>query len=577
MNRVRLLDCTIRDGGYLNDWRFDERMVRDVYRASSKAGVDVVELGFRGTERCFDPAQFGPWRFTPESLLREAVRGGGARVALMADFGKIEADDFCDRKDSVVDMVRVAAHRDAIPGALALLEKIKKKGYTAVLNVMGFTSMSEAERAELRNLARGSAVDILYVADSYGSMFPDQIRGIFEPLLEIGGPLEIGFHPHNNLQMAFANTLEALRVGVHYLDATQFGMGRGAGNLPLETLLAYLQQSRKDKYNVIPVLNCIDRHLIALNRQLGWGHQLPYMLSGIFQCHPYYAQDLVELHEYAIEDVWKALERVRLASPVGYDRKLLSEIVGSGLLGPLPTTEAAGDAWAQEAAAQEPPAYAGRHEGRDFLVLAGGPSLIEYKDQVQEFIRRRDPILLGANNLGGHFVPHYHAFINKKRFMSYAAQAHRDSKLLVGQYLDDDMVREYSGREVERLRYADRLSSDFRIVNGVIGTNGRTIGVLLCAVAIVMGAKRVFVAGMDGYAHLPEGRGTLFYAEKDEPESREEILDRHRWCQRILASISDHLTASGREELHILTPTSYQQFYKGLQNYLDVPGLEARP
>lgn len=566
MHKVKVLDCTIRDGGYLNQWRFEPGVARDVYRAASKAGVDVVEIGFRGTRKNFDPDKFGPWRFCDEELLRETVKGGGAEVALMADFGKIEADDFCERKDSAAGMIRVAAHRGSLKDAVALLEKIKIKGYRVVLNAMGYTGMSEPQRRELRKIVKGSGIDILYVADSYGSIFPNQIEGIFAPWLEMDGP-EIGFHPHNNLQMAFANTIEAARLGVHYVDATMYGMGRGAGNLPVETLLAYLQLSSKDKYNVVPILNCIDQHLIALKKEFPWGYQLPYMLSGIFQCHPSYPKDLIERHEYTAEDVWRALERVRKEAPVGYDKALLEKIVSDGMLSRPPAKAVSGKTLKKTSSKKTPVPYLDRHKGKDFLILAGGPSLVEYKSRIADFIKRYDPIVLGANNMGGHFVPDYHAFSNKKRFMTFVKTVHADSKLLLSEYMSEDMIKEHTTRAYESLRYVDQLTEDFAIEKGVINSNCRTVAVLLCAVAAVMGAKRVFVAGLDGYTQFEEGK-RHFYKEKDEPESQDEILERHRWCLATLSAISNHLSAAGKEELHIITPTSYQKFHKGIRNYL---------
>ena len=571
----KILDCTIRDGGYVTNWRFDKTLVREVYRALSKSGLDYVEIGYRGTERHFDPERFGAWRFSTEEDVRDVVSNiNGARIALMADYGRIEPEDFREAADSVVDMVRVAVHRDKLMGAARLVEAIKARGYEVALNAMGYTGYSEGERRLLVDLLKGSGVDYVYVADSYGALFPGQIRGVLEPLLEAPG-VKVGFHPHNSLQMAFANTIEAINCGVHIIDSTIYGMGRAAGNLPTEIIITYLEDQRGDKNNSIPILNLIDKYFLPLHDEHRWGYQLPYMLSGMFQCHPDYARHLIEYKEYTVEDMWKTMDYVRRKNPAGFSKELLTEVINEGIIGhagaPRGEYVVAGPmprAGAVEAAPRQVP-YRDRHRGRDFLILANGPTLRTHRGKIERFIERFDPVILGANFLGGLFVPHYHAFNNKRRFTSYADTVADASRLLVGPNIPEETVREYTDRDFERLHYVDVLDAAFDIKDGVITTNCRTVSVLLLGVAIVMGAKRIFAAGMDGYAGASNHH---FYRERDEKEDPALIVERHRWCQRFLEEIDGYLDSRGREGIHILTPTSYKSFYKGIDNYLQEEG-----
>ena len=211
--------------------------------------------------------------------------------------------------------------------------------------------------------------------------------------------------------------------------------------------------------------------------------------------------------------------------------------------------------------------YINRHQGKDFLILANGPTLKEYKPKIEKLIEKHDFITLGANNLAGLFKPDYHAFNNKRRFVSYIDTVAKESKLLIGQYISDEMIAEYIERDYEKIYYLDLLNADFGIDEGVITTNCRTISVLLLGIAIVMGAKRIFCVGMDGYKDLEKG-SLLFYDEKDEKEDQQMIIERHRWCQRFLGQIDEYLHAKGKEGIHILTPTSYKSFYKGIENYI---------
>lgn len=327
-----MLDCTVRDGGYLNNWRFDTKMVREVYRALSKAGVDIVEIGFRGTEKYFNRNEFGPWRFTDVEDLKAAINGiDGARIAIMGDFGKLDLDEITDDYRQYVDLIRIAVHKDGTNKAIKLLERIKEKGFKVSLNAMGITSYTDTEIKEFKKVLTSSGIDYLYIADSYGSLMPDQTKYLIETFKEIPH-IKIGFHPHNSLQMAFANTLQAIQSGANIVDSTIFGIGRGAGNLQTEVLLSYLQFYTSDKYNVIPVLSCIDRFFMNLEVDEPWGYQLPYMLSGIFKCHPYYPKTLVDYRIYSMEDIWNALEIVKRKDPIGFSKELIQEIVASGVL-----------------------------------------------------------------------------------------------------------------------------------------------------------------------------------------------------------------------------------------------------
>lgn len=573
MQSVQILDCTIRDGGYLNNWHFDDKVVRETYGTCSKAGVDFVEIGFRGTEKYFNKGKYGLWRFSPEEDIRRITNNiKGARLALMADYGKIELDDFCDAKESVVELVRIAVNKNNLKDAIVLLEQIKNKGYKVSLNIMGYANYSQAERSNLIGLIKASFMDYVYVADSYGSLFPDQIEPLFEPLLNIPD-INVGFHSHNSLQMAFANTLEAIRCGVRIVDSTIYGMGRAAGNLPTEIIIAFLERAKKDKYNSIPLLNIIDRYFIAMQKEHPWGYQLPYMLSGMFKCHPNYAKTLVDYREYTIEDIWKAMEYIKKYDPIGFSKELLSSVINEGIIGGITnniTAQSSIETEKQPADVKTTSKvpYIDRHKDRDLLILANGPSLKKYKGQIDKFIAKYDPVIIGANYLGDLFKPHYHAFNNKRRLTEYIDSVAPESRLLIGQYISDKMVREYTDLNYEKIYYNDIVNADFSIVDGSITTNCKTIAVLLLGVAIVMGAKRVFAVGMDGYLGINTKSALHFYSEKHEKEDKEKLIELHQWCQRFIEQIDRNLKADGKEGIHILTPTSYKLFYTGLENYI---------
>lgn len=565
-----ILDCTFRDGGYMNDWRFKDRVVREVYKAVSNAGVDYIEIGFHGTTEFFDPAKFGTWRFSSEDAIRGATNGVmGSRIALMVDFGKFRTDDLPPAAESAVQLIRIAVHSDSVRQAAEQAAALHLKGYEVSLNLMGIATYSPARWEELEGILADVPLDYAYIGDTYGSILPDQVGHLIESLRAIGD-FKVGFHPHNNLQMAFANTLEAIRCGIDIVDASLYGIGRGAGNLPIETLVAYLQTKEPERYNVLPLLNMVDRYFVDQQRETPWGYQLPYMLSGLFNVHPNYAQGLMDPREYSMEDVWKALQLVRQANPVGFNPGLIDGFTQRGFVGrPAGREAGAGGGDPERSLPPRPPVtYENAHEGRDFLVLANGPTLSSHAEEVRAFIDQYEPVVLGANHLGGLFVPHYHAFNNTRRLIEYLDEVQPDSTLLLGSNFEETLIREHTGRSFDWLVFDNGLGP-FDIVDGVITASCRTISVLLCGVALVMGARRIFIAGMDGYLGLDTSGQVHFYNEADETSSAEVELEKHRLCYQYLGQINDYAEAHGKEGLHILTPTGYAAYYTGVRSYLE--------
>ncbi|MFC1805327.1 hypothetical protein ACFLZ3_05850, partial [Candidatus Omnitrophota bacterium] len=490
------------------------------------------------------------------------------QIALMVDYGKFDLGDLGPRDEELVELIRIAVHKNKVEEAVKLSEKIKEKGYKVSINLVGYSNYTDSERRDRVSLLKDADIDYLYMVDSYGSILANQIEGLLEPLLELPGK-KIGFHAHNNLQMAFANTLEAIRCGVSIIDTSVYGMGRGAGNLPSEVILSYMELLNPDKFNVTPVLNLINRYFIEFQRQGHWGYQLPYMISGIFKCHPNYARDLIERREYTIEDIWQILEIIKESDAIGFSKNILEGVLKKGKFGNrhrlITFKDNKKKSKTKKEKVQIP--YIGRYQEKNFLLLANGPNLMKYKEQIDKFIMKYNPIILGANYLGEMFVPHYHAFNNKRRFIDYVEEVDQKSKLLIGQYIPGSMIKEYTTREYEILYYMDEMDNEFDIKDGVIQTNCRTISVLLAGVAIVMGASRIFIAGMDGYL-APVSDGRFHFYKEEEASDKEVILEKHHWNLKFLEQIDQYLTANGKEGIHILTPTSYKRFYKGINNYI---------
>ena len=290
---IRILDATVRDGGLVNDFYFTDELVRAVYAANLAAGVDYMEFGYRADRRQFDPAKFGPWKFTSDDDIRRIIGGekAGLKVSVMCDVGRTDfRRDLRPRAESPVDLVRVATYIDAIDQAVEMIEYADAMGYETACNIMAISTCTDGQMlAAMDALARCPAM-VVYLVDSYGALYPKQVRHItrlFRDRLSPAGKF-VGVHAHNNQQCAFANTLEARDMGARFLDGTAYGMGRGAGNCHMEALLGVYNGK---KYHVEPILDLVQHEMLALKEQgaargQDWGYNTSYLLTGLTNQHP---------------------------------------------------------------------------------------------------------------------------------------------------------------------------------------------------------------------------------------------------------------------------------------------------
>lgn len=286
---VRVMDCTMRDGGLVNNFMFTDEFVKDLYLANIKAGVDYMEFGYKASKEIFDPDKFGKWKFCDDKDIRSIVGDNKTdlKISVMADVGRTDfKKDIINRKDSAIDMVRVATYINTIPACIEMIEDAKKKGYETTANIMAVSKVNDSDLEMALDMLGQSCVDVIYVVDSFGCFYPEQMERLCDKYLNVAAKYnkKIGIHAHNNQQLAFANTIEALSRGVSYLDATVSGMGRGAGNCYMESLLCFL---KNPKYNKLAVMNFVEKHMLKLKEEgVVWGYDIPYLLTGILNSHP---------------------------------------------------------------------------------------------------------------------------------------------------------------------------------------------------------------------------------------------------------------------------------------------------
>ncbi len=252
---VRVVDATLRDGGLVNDFYFTDDFVRSLYLANIKAGVDYMEFGYKASKEMFDENKFGKWKFCRDEDIRAIVGDNNTdlKIAVMADVGRCDyQNDIIEKAESPIDLIRVATYLNTIPSAADMIENAAKKGYEVSCNIMAISNSQESDLAAALDIIGKTPVDVLYIVDSYGALYPEQVARVADIFLNFAAKYgkKVGIHAHNNQQLAFANTIEAVGDGVDWLDGTYGAMGRGAGNCAMELLLGFL---RNPKYNVYPV------------------------------------------------------------------------------------------------------------------------------------------------------------------------------------------------------------------------------------------------------------------------------------------------------------------------------------
>ncbi len=306
---IKVLDCTVRDGGLMNKWQFPDDFVKAVYNACAASGVDYMEIGYKSNEKSFSRKEFGKWRFCDDKDIKDIIGKNDTKLKLsaMADIGRIEPEDINPKAESMLDMIRVACYVHQIDKAIWLAEHCMDKGYEVTINIMAVSTVMERDLNEALEDVNKSKVPIIYLVDSFGSMYCEQIELLIKKYMERLPGKTIGIHMHNNMQLAFSNTITGIIHNCNMLDATMLGIGRGAGNCPLEVLLSFL---KNPKFKLRPIYKVIQDYLIPMQKEISWGYHIPYLITGAMNQHPRSGmkwmdgenrEDLVGFYDYMMD------------------------------------------------------------------------------------------------------------------------------------------------------------------------------------------------------------------------------------------------------------------------------------
>ncbi len=314
---LKVLDCTVRDGGLINNHQFSDELVRAVYETCIAAGIDYMEIGYKNSVKLHPKDEFGPWRHCDEEDLNRVVGGHdaektGLKLSAMADATKSDWKvQVVPCNESVLDMIRVAFYAHQVSEAVEMINHFHSLGYETMANLMAVSNITETEIDTVLATIAPTPTGTMVIVDSFGHLYREQLDRLYKKyaaaMSESGK--QVGIHAHNNMQLAFANTLEAIILGSNRVDATMMGLGRGAGNCPMELLLGFL---RNPKFDLRPVVKLLQEEIIPLREKIEWGPLVPYNITGQLNLHPRAAMqfrasdekdDLLKFYDQIVADI----------------------------------------------------------------------------------------------------------------------------------------------------------------------------------------------------------------------------------------------------------------------------------
>lgn len=491
---IKVLDCTLRDGGYYNNWCFEDFLVKNYIQSINKSKIDFIEIGFRNLK---EKSYLGPYAYSKENILEKFFNKKAKNIAVMIDAKDFIGNNndikkkidtlFLPKKDSLVSIVRIATQLSQLKYCRFLSNILKELGYFVVLNLMQIGNKSNQEIEYAGKLINSwNSIEVLYFADSIGCMSPELVKKtIF--LLRKNWKKEIGIHAHDNKGMALQNTLTALENGVTWLDSTVDGMGRGAGNTKTELLLLELNKKKNaQNYNTQEIFRLSTNHFKKLKTQYLWGTNIYYYLAAESNIHPTYIQKMLNETKYSNTDILKAINHMKKFSAASFDESLLTNFISK--------KKTNRNHW-------KPTGWC---KGKNILLVGGGNSIKNFNNQIINFIKIKKPIVLSINvqkSLNKKYINGYIA-ANKARILMDSVEYSKSSKYIYTS--KDTFINILNTKEKMKLKHRDygiRIkNNEFKIKKNycILPSD---LGLAYAIAFLTIGqADKIFLAGIDGYS-----------------------------------------------------------------------------
>ena len=523
MGKISLLDCTLRDGGYVNDWRFGAETIRGFARKIAQTGIEMFEIGFLKDD-VFDPDRAV---FPDADSVASAVGQKPANLQLlgMLDMSApVSLDRIPPCGETMLDGIRVIFKKDKINEAYAYCDALQKKGYVVFVNFVGSDQYTDAEF--IAGIQKFNALRPFWmtIVDSFGLIKrKDFLRFVYLADHNMASGITLGYHAHNNLQQAMGNAQALCEMNLRRdlcIDACVFGMGRGAGNLNLELFAEYMNETYGTHYRIEPMLEIMDEYLNEIYREKFWGYSVPLYLSASNACHPNYAIYLAEKNSLTVKAFNELLQSIPDADKARFSKAQAERFYRAyqeNYLDDRRTLDALSAVFS----------------GKTVLLLAPGRSLRTHKNDICRVIREKQPVVLAVNFTGGDFRPDYVFSSNMRRFAKIEGKT--TAKCITTSNMPSTVQSDYT------VNFSSYVSSE----PDILDNSGLMALRLLCT----LGVRETLLAGMDGYA--PDS--TDNYADN----AMEYVFEvgaaaRNRMISKELCEIGK------RMPLRFLTPTHYR-------------------
>jgi 4-hydroxy 2-oxovalerate aldolase len=498
---VTVLDCTLRDGGYCNNWQFSKELARSAVESLDRAGVNIIELGYKNPSRKKIKTYDGLFNYCTESQLKFLHDIRQVDYACMVDTKEFLTNnslnhnliDSCipPKSESIFSWIRIASYYPNLEASLNFSELLKILGYRVTINLMGISLLDNHEVDDALSIMANGNVDVFYFSDSFGDLGPKDVENWINRIRE-NYTGKIGIHTHDNNGLAFANTVAAINAGIDFIDSTIMGMGRGAGNLRTEQILLYLY-FKKNYHHLNPsvILEVMDAHFVSLHNEFKWGYDYTYMLSAMQNIHPTYCQNLRASNLYTIGQVSKILNSIDLSERSKFSEDALLRAVDDAVNEPLDTDEPVMDI----------PLYIPK-KGKDFLILASGPNVDRYQDELTTFIVQNQPVVIQCNPKTDVFEKvsdHYFKTILNWVRLKKALDLPQESNSLIVTGLNG-LPKSYSGRANIEKFPCHVGKKDVAVYHDRINLPAYDVGMFTVGLSTLSNPKTIYTAGFDGLA-----------------------------------------------------------------------------
>jgi len=473
MNKIQVLDCTLRDGGYCNEWQFGFDNAKKITAGLVEANAEIIECGFLTNKVFYNPeiTKFNTLEQVAEIIPEE--RAGKIFVA-MANYGEFNIEDLVPYDGTSIDGIRVAFHKKNRFEALEFCRQIKDKGYLVFIQAMVSLSYTDEEFLEMIHLVNDFEPYAFYIVDSFGMMKGKDLTRLFYMVEHnLKDNIWIGFHSHNNMQLAYSNAQKLITVQTSrnlIIDSSIYGMGRGAGNLNTELFVEYLNENARKNYDLKPLLTIIDKILNTFYERSYWGYSLPNYISAAHNAHPNYAGYLDEKKTLTFEDMNAIFDMMDEDKKVSYDKKYIEYLY-------LRYME---KDRVQEQHLNE---FKEQLSGKSVLIIAPGSSSVEEKDKIIDCSNQPDVVTISINYDYDSQCTDF-VFLSNLRRYRYLPIEQRSKCIVTSNIPSLDTYLQ--------VRYKDLLNSVEDVQDNA--------GMMIIKLLIDLGVKKVFIAGMDGYS-----------------------------------------------------------------------------